>query len=148
MTPFSEQMDLRRRQILAGLIVGFATAQTMMILDRVFTPSGWVHITFIGIALLGWFFFGLEFFFMFRTGHVLQRKPDIERALNDEFVRQKRGRAAAAAFWVVMIFQTAILVLSLFFPLDAGIAAQATLTVGVVGLIGLFLFYDREDGDA
>jgi hypothetical protein len=143
-----ERMDLRRRQILAGLIAGFTAAQTAMILDRIAAPLFWVHIVLIVISLFGWLIFGLELLRMFRMGNFLRREPDVELALNDEFVRQKRGKAIAAAFWTVMIVQAALILLNLAIPFDAGIAAQATLTAGVAAVIVGFLLYDREEGDA
>jgi hypothetical protein len=72
----------------------------------------------------------------------------VELALNDEFVRQKRWKAATVGFWAVMIGLAAIILLDLFVPLDAGISAQAAITIGVASFIGAFLYYDREDGDA
>jgi hypothetical protein len=148
MKPFEERMDLRRRQILTLLIIGFGAAQIAMILDRILTPGPWIHGALIVISLLGWTLFGVQLFLMFRTGGQLRNKPEVELALNDEFVRQKRRQAATVAFWAVMICQAAIILLDLFVPLDAGIAAQAAITVGVASFIGAFLFYDREDGDA
>jgi uncharacterized protein (DUF983 family) len=148
MKTLSERMDLRRRQILAGLIAGFAAAQTAMILDRIAAPSVWVHVVLIVISLIGWFIFGLELLRMFRMGNFLRKEPDVELALNDEFVRQKRGKAIAAAFWTMMIVQAAIILLNLVIAFDAGIAAQATLTAGVAAVIVGFLYYDRENGDA
>jgi hypothetical protein len=148
MKPLVERMDIRRRQILAGSIAGFIAAQTAMILDRLWMPTGWVHILLIGISLLGWAFFGLQLFFLFQTSHILHGEPGVQLALNDEFVRQNRRKATAAAFWAMMACQAAIILLDLLVPFDAEIAAQITLTVGVVAMIGSFLWYDREDGDA
>jgi hypothetical protein len=148
MKPFEERMDLRRRQILAGIILGFSAAQIAMILDRILTPGLLIHGTLIIISLLGWILFGVQLFLMFRTGAQLRGKPEVELALNDEFVRQKRRKAATIAFWAAMICQAAIILVNLFFPLDAGIGAQLTIAVGVVSLIGSFLYLDREDGDA
>ncbi len=148
MKSLSERAELQRRVILAGAIIGFCAAQTALILDRVVAPVRWIHIGLIIIGLAGWVIFGVEVVNMVRTGATLRRTPNVERALNDEFVRQKRGRATAAAFWAVMIFQAAVIVLNLFVRVDAGIGAQATITVGVVVLIASFLYFDREDGDA
>jgi predicted tellurium resistance membrane protein TerC len=148
MKSLEERMDLRRRQILAGVILGFGAAQTAMILDRLLTPVPWIHGTLIVISLSGWILFGVELFLMFRTGGPLHKNPHVELALNDEFVRQKRQKAAMAGFWAVMIALAAILLLDAFVPFDAGIAAQAAITAGVAGFIGTFLYYDREDGDA
>ncbi len=143
-----EQLDIRRRRILAVLIAGFAAAQTAMILDRIAAPRYWIHLILIVIGLSGWIIFGLGVLLMFNMGNALRKEPDAELALNDEFVRQKRGKATAAAFWTVMVFQAAILLLDLAVPFDAGIAAQATLTAGVAAAIVGFLYYDREDADA
>ncbi len=148
MKPFAERMDLRRRQILALLIIGFGAAQTGMILDRILAPAPWIHGILILLSLSGWILFGVQLFLMFRTGDQLRKRPEVELALNDEFVRQKRWKAATAGFWTVMIALAAIILIDLIVPFDAGIAAQAAVTAGVAGLIGAFLYYDREDGDA
>jgi len=143
-----ERADLQRRLILAGAIIGFAAAQTAMILDRITEPSYLVHILLIVICLVGWLFFGVQLLLMFKMENSLRKEPDVKLALNDEFVRQKRGKAVAAAFWAVMIVQAAIILLNLVIPFDAGMAAQVTLTAGVAVVIVGFLYYDREDGDA
>jgi hypothetical protein len=148
MKTFEERMDLRRRKILALLIFGFGAAQIAMILDRILLSGPLIHGTLMIISLLGWILFGVQLFLMFRTGGQLRRKPEVELALNDEFVRQKRWKAATVGFWAVMIGLAAIILLDLFVPLDAGISAQAAITIGVASFIGAFLYYDREDGDA
>jgi len=148
MKTLGERMDLRRRQILALLTIGFGAAQAGMILDRILSTGPSIHAALMIISLLGWIVFGVELFLMFRTGSQLRRKPDVALALNDEFVQQKRWKAATAGFWAVMISLAAIILLDLVVPLDAGIAAQAAITIGVAGFIGAFLYYDREDADA
>jgi hypothetical protein len=148
MKPFADRMDLRRRQILALLILGFVAAQLGMLLDRILIPGRWIHGILIVLSLSGWILFGVQLFRMFRTGDQLRKKPEVELALNDEFVRLKRWKAGTAGFWAVMIALAAIILIDLIVPFDAGIAAQAAITAGVASFIGAFLFYDREDGDA
>jgi hypothetical protein len=148
MKSFEERMDLRRRQILALLALGFSAAQIAMILDRILAANALIHAALIIISLSGWILFGAQLFLIFRTGDQLRKNPDAELALNDEFVRQKRWKAATIGFWGVMIGLAAILLLDLIIPFDAGIAAQAAITIGVACFIGGFIFYDREDGDA
>ena len=77
--------------------------------------------------------------------------PEVKIALQDEWRRTNLLRAARGALLVVLIAQWPLGLIFGFLthpgltpPRIAGAMAAATVTLGVVTMVSLFLFYDRE----
>jgi uncharacterized protein (DUF983 family) len=74
-----DQLDLRRRRILAIMVAGFICAQAGMTVDRFTHPRGWIHIVLILLALAGWAVFGVQLLRMFRLDRAVRGDPGIAR---------------------------------------------------------------------
>jgi hypothetical protein len=64
--------------------------------------------------------------------------------VDDELVRANRLRSAAFGFYVMIVLQGVIWIVSLAYPLPGSVAAQASILAGVLAMVGAFLVLDRE----
>ena len=73
------------------------------------------------------------------------RSPEVKAIMEDEFRRTNMARAQRAAFMVVLIAQVPLALLLMHLPAMQAVLAMAvaTITLGMVILIALFLFFDR-----
>ena len=71
--------------------------------------------------------------------------PEVKAIIEDEFRRANMARAQRAAFMVVLIAQVPLALLLTRLPAMQAVLAMAvaTITLGMVILIALFLFFDR-----
>ncbi len=148
MNATKDELDRSRRQVLLGIVIGYSIwLVTFLLLQDWRLPIG-VDLAILGIGLAGCGYWTFHLLRMLRMERVLRRQPELADAMNDEFVQQKRWKAWKFAFIAVLVCQALLILVNLWIPFDAGLAAQLTIWVAVVSSIGAFLYYDRESEDA
>jgi hypothetical protein len=148
MTTLKDRLDLSRRQMLLGFIIGYSAWQTAFLLDQAWHLPVGLRLALFGLGLVGWGYWVIQLLRMLKLGRMLRQQPQLADALNDEYVQQKRWKAWMVAFCAILVCQAAIILINLLAPFDAGIGAQITILVAVVSSVGAFLYFDREVEDA
>jgi hypothetical protein len=84
---------------------------------------------------------------MFRKGRIWDpHGPEMKKIQQDEFRRMNLSRAQRAALIVVLVLQIPLGLLFVHLPAMRAVMAMgvATITLAIVTLIALFLFFDRD----
>lgn len=139
------QLEIRRRRVLMGCLIGFIVMQ-LPYLYHYFTSdsgtelSGWS----VPISLVGWLIWSYYLIRNVSFTRLLQKKRELAKSLNDEYIQNIRTRSFAIGFWVVLGVVTILLVLSTFIDLNVRFVLFSLIFTAVVASLGSYLIIEKD----
>ena len=141
-----EKMDLFRRRMLMGVLAGLGLWQLPELMSLTYAEFGSaVSLTkyFIPFSVIGGCVYMYYMWKMMRFGRELKKEPKSAEALNNELVVANRSKALKSAYFITLIFITALFLISVFFDISGRLVSQSTIFVMVVSALSAFLIKDR-----
>lgn len=138
------QLEVKRRKVIIGNLIGFTVWQLPYLLHYYnFNPtlSGWSTITSV-IGCLIWLYYDIR---LIQFSRLLRKKREMARSLNDEYIQAIRLKSFTAAFWVLLGGIVTLFVLSFFVDLKAQFVLHLLIIVGVIGALTPYLIFDKDE---
>ncbi|WP_239615542.1 hypothetical protein [Cohnella mopanensis] len=138
-----EQLDMKRRKIMIGSLIGFTAWQLPLLFQYFnFNPivSGWSSMI-SAIGCFVWLYYNVR---LVQFSRLLRKKRELAGPLNDEYIQAIRIKSFTAAFWVLLACIVTLFVLSLFVDLKAQFTLHILIIVGVTAALVSYLIFDKE----
>ena len=137
-TNLIEKYDKSRTKILIGIAIGWSIYYGIFILnDVIHNVVVMAILNIIGLIGLALYMYGL--IKMIQIKRKLKNDPDLQSALNNEWIILNRRKAYAVGFWTMLISVTLGLLLVVFINIPAKIILELILFVGIMALILTFI---------
>lgn len=137
------QLEIKRRKIIIGNLIGFTVWQLPYLFHYYnFNPtiSGWISMISI-IGCFVWLYYDIR---LVQFSRLLRKKRELARSLNDEYIQAIRLKSFTAAFWVLLGCIVTLFVLSLCVDLKVQFVLHVLIIVGVIGALISYLIFDKD----
>ncbi len=142
-TNLIEKYDKSRTKILIGIAIGWGIYYGIFILNDVIHSSVVLAIlNLIGMIGLSLYMYGL--IKMIQIKRLVKKDPEMQNALNNEWIIMNRRKAYAVGFWAMLISVTLGLLFVIFINIPAKLILELILFVGIMALIITFIVLNKR----
>lgn len=138
----AEKLEQKRNKWLLLNLLGFILWDGVRILQSYLLKTEF-SIVLTPLELIGGLLWIISLVQILRLGKSIKENPLLQAILNDELVLLHRMQAWKAGFIVVLGTQIAFLLVHLFYPFSAALAAELSIFLGVSASITAFIYFQR-----
>jgi len=138
------QLEIKRRKIIIGSLVGFIVWQVPY-LFRYFDFNEVLSVWTSIISVIGSFVWLYYNFRLLQFSRLLQKKRELARPLNDEYIQAIRLKSFTTAFLILLGSIVTLFVLSLFVDLKAQFVLHVLIIVGVIAGLISYLIFEKDN---
>ena len=143
----TEMLNLNRKKMLIGCIIGFSVWQgsrTIISLIPGVENVKSILLSIIMIGLIGWGYWAFYLFKMLKIMRELKQNPLLAESLNDEFYKHIRLKSFTIGFWILLITQSLLFFINMTYALPFEAVFNINILAGVLSPLIAFILYDHE----